>query len=66
MSLLEQDIIIKKRAKKVLKLNTGNNSKEYKIDAIWDNAVYAKKWEGYLSGLYYLVPYKSYLKEKNT
>ena len=31
----------------------GGNSKEYKIEAIWDNAVYVNKLQaGHLSGLY--------------
>ncbi len=42
------------------------DSKEYKVKAICDNAVYAKESEGYLPGLYYLVPWKSYLKGENT
>ena len=45
--------------------NAGDN-KEYKVEAIKDSAVYAKKAEGYLSGLYYLVSWKSYLEEEST
>ena len=38
-----------------LELEAGN-SKDYKIESIWDGAVYASKLEsGQLSGLYYLV-----------
>ena len=56
MSLLEQHIIRKEQVKKVSELNTGKNSKKYKVETIWDSAVYANKLEsGYLSGLYYLV-----------
>ena len=33
----------------------GNNDKEYKMEAIQDNAVYTKKKDGHLSGVYYLV-----------
>ena len=33
----------------------GNNDKEYMVEAIQDNAVYAKEADGYLSRLYYLV-----------
>ena len=37
------------------------------MEAIWDSAVYANKLElGHLPGLYYLVAWKGYLKEKNT
>ena len=31
------------------------NNKEYEVEAIQDNAVYAKKKNGYLLKLYYLV-----------
>ena len=49
-----------------LKLETGN-SKEYKIEASWDSAVYTSKLElGQLLGLYYLVAWKGYPKEENT
>ena len=34
--------------------NVGNN-KKYKVEAIINSAVYAKKAKGYLPGLYYLV-----------
>ena len=47
-------------------LNAGDNSKEYKIEAIWDSMIYAKKLEICLPTLYYLITWKSYLKEKNT
>ena len=34
----------------------GNNSGEYKMKAIWDNAIYARESElGHLSSFYYLV-----------
>ena len=66
MSLLEQDTTRKKRVKKVPELDVGNNSKEYKVEAIWNNAVYATESEGHLPRLYYLVAWKSYSKEKNT
>ena len=56
MSLLEYNITKKERVDKVLELDAGENSKPYKIEAIWDSAVYAMELElGYLSGLYYLV-----------
>lgn len=31
------------------------DDKEYKVEAIWDNTVYAKEINGYLPELYYLV-----------
>ena len=53
--------------KSATELDTNNNdSGEYKLEAIWDNTVYALESElGYLSKLYYLVSWKSYPKEKN-
>ena len=42
------------------------NSEEYKVEAIWDSAVYASKAEAYLPGLYYLLAWKKYLEEENT
>ena len=36
------------------KFEVGNN-KEYKVEAICNSIVYAKKIDGYLPGLYYLV-----------
>ena len=67
VSLLEQNTPRKKRVKKVPELNTGDNSEEYKVEAIWDNMVYAIESElGYLPGLYYLVAWKVYPEEENT
>ena len=43
-----------------------NKSGEYKVEAIWNNAVYARELLGYLPGLYYLVSWKGYLEEKNS
>lgn len=43
-----------------------NNNKESKIKTIYDNAIYAKKADKHLLGLYYLVVWKSYSIEKNT
>ena len=69
MSLLEQDITKKEQIDKrvtELELKAGNN-KEYKVEAIWNNTVYTSKLEsGHLPGLYYLVAWKGYPKEKNT
>ena len=42
------------------------NKEEYKVKAICDSAVYAKKAENHLPGLYYLVVWKGYLKKENT
>ena len=41
--------------KKVTKLEfeTGNSEK-YKVETIWDSAVYPNKVKGHLPGLYYL------------
>ena len=68
MSLLEQIITSKEQVdENVTKLEAGN-SKEYKIEAIWDSAVYARESElgYYLLRLYYLVFWKGYPEEKNT
>ena len=56
VSLLGQDTTKKEWVKKVRELDAGDNSKEYKVEAIWNSAVYANKSElGHLLGLYYLV-----------
>ena len=57
MSLFKQDNISKKRVKKVLKLDAGNDcSKKYKIEAIWDSAVCSNKLDSNrLPGLYHLI-----------
>ena len=48
-----------------LKLEAGN-SKEYKVEAIWDSAVYISNSEsGQLPSLYYLEAWKRYLEEEN-
>ena len=69
MSLLEKDTTRKERMDKRVKqldLEAGN-SKKYKIEAIWDSAVYASKSKSdQLPGLYYLVAWKGYPKEENT
>ena len=48
-------------------LDAGNEGSEYKVEAIWDSAVYARESKsGHLPGLYYLVSWKGYLEEENT
>ena len=42
------------------------DDKEYEVEAIRDNAIYAKEADRHLLGLYYLVAWKGYPKEKNT
>ena len=69
MSLLEQDTTGKERVdKRVTKLELeAGNSKEYRVEAIWDNVVYASKLEsGQLPALYYLIAWKRDPKEENT
>ena len=67
VSLLEQDIIRKERNDNAAELDANDNGGEYKVEAIWDSAVYAREWEsGHLPGLYYLVSWKRYLREENT
>lgn len=67
MSLQEWDTTIKEQINKfsVLEFETGDN-KEYKREDIQNNIVYAKKADGYLLGLYYLIIWKDYPKRKNT
>ena len=46
MSLLEYNITKKKKVKKIPKLdNSNNNSTEYKVEAIWESAIYTNKLE---------------------
>ena len=52
--LLEQVTTRKKREFSVPEFEPGEN-KEYKVKAIQDSAVYAKKVDGHLLGLYYLI-----------
>ena len=69
MLLLEQDTTRKERvSKEVPELDNSNkNSEEYKVEAIWDSAVYGNESElGHLPGFYYLVAWKGYPEEKNT
>lgn len=42
-----------------------SNSKEYKIETIWDIIIYIYKTEDYLTSLYYLVAQKDYFKKVN-
>ena len=58
VSLLEQDTTRKGQVEDnmtQLEFEAGNNAK-YKVEAIWDSAVYAKESEAeHLPGLYYLI-----------
>lgn len=50
---------------KEIDFNVGNNKgKKYKIEAIWDNAIYTWESMNYLSRLYYLDSWKNYLKKR--
>ena len=71
ISLLEQDTTRKGRVnEKVRQMEfnaSDDDSREYKIEAIWDSIVYMRKSEpGHLPGLYYLALWKRYSKKKNT
>ena len=68
MLLLEQNTTKKERVnKKVMELEFQvGKSKKYKIETIWNNAVYASKSENHLPGLYNLIIWKKYLKKENT
>ena len=64
MSPLEQDTTKKGREFSVPEFEPGNN-KEYEVEAIRDSAVYAKKVDRHLSGLYYLVTWTGYPEEES-
>ena len=67
--LLEQDTTRKEWVdKKVKKLDfEAGDSEDYKVEAIWDSAVYVMESKsGYLPRLYYFIAWKGYLKEENT
>ncbi len=49
-----------------IEFENDGNGKKYKIEVICDSAIYVRKSKGHLSGLYYLVSWKSYLEEKIT
>ncbi len=71
MSLLEQNTIKNGRVDKTtsrLEFKNDDDGKEYKIKAIRDSTVYAKKPDSshHLQGLYYLVSWKNYPEEENT
>lgn len=47
-----------------LNFKTSNNSKMYKIETIWNSAIYIKKLKGYLLDFFYLVVWKNNFKKK--
>ena len=57
MLLLKQDTTRKEQiGKKATELEfETSNSKNYKIESIWNSAVYANKAKGHLLSLYYVV-----------
>lgn len=55
MSLLKKDITKNGRIDKFQPELDNGNSKEYKVEIIYDNEVYGNKSEGHLLGFYYLV-----------
>ena len=60
MSLLEQDITRKgwvdEKTAEQLEFEADGDNKEYKVEGIYNSAVYARESEaGHLPGLYYLV-----------
>ena len=68
MSPLEQDTTKKEQLDKKFtkwKFETGN-SKQYKVNAIWDRIFYGNETENHLSSLYYLIVWKKYPDKKNT
>ena len=68
MSLLEHDTTREEQMNKfveMLKFEPDTN-KKYKVEAIWDIAIYVMEANGHLSGLYYLIACKGYTEEENT
>ena len=68
MSVLEQNTIRKKYVNRnnPTKLDVNDNhNRNYKLKAIFNNAVYIRESTSYLAKLYNLVFWKNYLKEKN-
>ena len=66
--LLEQDTTRKRQVyeENVEELDAGDNSREYKMEAIWESAVYARESKsGHLPGFWYLVSWKGYPKKEN-
>ena len=58
MSMLEQNTTKKRQIdKKISELDISNkDDKEYKVGAIWDNAIYVEELgSGVLSSIYYLI-----------
>ena len=52
---------------KLPELDASNkNSKEYKVEVIWNSAFYTKESEDHLLDFDYLVTRKNYLKKENT
>lgn len=47
-----------------LQFKEKNNKKEYKVEIICNNAIYARESKSYLSSLYYLVSWNNYLEKK--
>ena len=71
MSLLEQDTTRKgqvdKKTAEQLEFKAGGNNEEYKVEGIYNSAVYVKESEAsHRLGLYYLVFWKSYHEDENT
>ena len=69
--MLEQDIIrkgqVNEKIVEYLEFQAISNNKKYKVESNRDSIVYTRNSEvDHLSGLYYLVPLKSYPKNKNT
>ena len=71
VSLLEQDTTKKwqvdEKTAKQLEFEAGSNNEEYEVEGICNTAVYIRELEtGHLPGLYYLVFWKDYPKDKST
>ena len=51
----------------MMEFEADSDKEEYKVEEIWDSAVYAKESAaGHLPGFYYLISWKGYSEEENT
>ena len=55
MLLLKQNTTRKEQIDKSITKLDADNGEKYKVEAIWDSAIYAKKLKSHLLKLYYLV-----------
>ena len=67
MSLPEQNTTRERWVDENMMECEAGNDKKYKMESIWDSAVYKKELvAGHLPSLHYLISWKGYPKEENT